>query len=143
MDKHPSEKLNEKIEDIEQYNLIVEAEERERTALDKTVFTLSAGTLSISTSLFKLFQYESVYKVLLRASWVILGLSVLTFILAYVFSIKHFSNLQEKWRDNNLRFSDMHLKTEIQMYISLLNNMTLLFSFVGLALFWAFAYLNL
>lgn len=128
---------------IDQINRIRASSGNEREKLDKIIFAVTAGTLSLSITFITSSSHYFTGTHFLFASWIVLILGLIAILFAYTFAILNF-----KWCEKgilNNRFSNPYeMEKNIWFTLAEVSNwVSLLATVVGIGLFAYFGYLNI
>ena len=116
---------------------------RERDKLDKIIFAVTAGTLSLSITFIASSSHVFAGLYLLFASWIVLVLGLVAILLAYTFAILHFKWCEKGILQNKF-LNPYEMEKNIWFILCEILNWTSLFAtVVGIGLFACFGYLNI
>jgi hypothetical protein len=127
---------------LQQINIVRQARGREQEKLDKLIFAITAGTLSLSISFVVGSGRTFVALAYLHASWLALIFALLFVLFGYSSAIFHFTKYEnDLWEEclNQPKDSEKNLWHSLCQFF---NWASLAATILGIVLFACFAYLN-
>lgn len=121
---------------------IQRSQSRERNKLDRVIFILTTGTLSLSATFVSNSTKVFVGKCVLFVSWLLLITGLLFILLAYIFAELYFKYRIKKVEEGSWRSKEVQNDWR-NRWVSLFNLASLVATSVGIIIFAYFAFINL